>query len=217
MTRTLDKVTAFITRQHSGAHQYSGARQTASSRQILLVRHPYAGIQFPAGTVEEGEAFEAAILREVQEETRLQHAVITAQLGELIEQYPRRAFALCPVTVYARPDTTSFDWARLPRGVGVDVLREQDGFVHVSFVEGDVYPNPAYTTYQITGWVREDCLATQMRRRIYHLTTEEDTSESWQVLIDQHNYTLFWVDVNAMPEIVQGQRQYCQRFGRLIK
>jgi len=198
---TLDKVTAFITRRH------------ANITQILLLRHPYAGCQFPAGTVEEGESFEAAVLREVYEETGLERAVITAQLGELIEQFPGRAFTLCAVTVYARPDTTSFDWATLPRGAGVDVLRKQDGFVHVSFVEGDIYPNPSYTTYQITGWVREDCLATLLCRRIYHMSTEEDTPITWQLYMDQHNYTLLWVDVTAMPEIVQPQHQYWQRFG----
>jgi 8-oxo-dGTP pyrophosphatase MutT (NUDIX family) len=200
----LDKVTAFITRQRG------------STTQVLLLQHPYAGFQFPAGTVEEAESFEAAILREVHEETGLQHAVIIAQLGELFEQFPGRAFTRCAQTVYARPDTTSFDWATLPRGAGVDVLRRQDGFVHVSFVEGDVYPDPAYITYQITGWVREECLVMQLHRRIYHLTTEEDTPSTWQRYMDQHHYTLLWADVDNLPDIVDPQNKYWQQFGKQL-
>lgn len=197
---TLDKVTAFITRQRDHASQ------------ILLLKHPYAGFQFPAGTVEQDEASDSAVLREVREETGLKQAAIIAQIGELTEQYPGRAFTLYKVTVYARPDAGSFDWAFLPRAAGVDVLRQQAGFVQVSFVEGDVYPNPAYTTYQITGWVREDCLTRQLRRRIYHLTTREDTPQSWQVHIDQHNYTLVWVNVEQMPAIVWPQSEHWQKF-----
>jgi 8-oxo-dGTP pyrophosphatase MutT (NUDIX family) len=200
----LNKVTAFIT------------RQTPAGRQILLLQHPYAGFQFPAGTVEEGESFEAAVLREVHEETGLQQARIIAQLGELFEQLPGRAFTRFAQTVYSRPDTTSFDWVSLPRGVGVDILRRQDGFVQVSFVEGDVYPDPTFTTYQITGWVREECLATQLHRRIYHLTSDEDTPSTWQVYMDQHHYTLLWADVDNLPDIVQPQNSYWQQFGKQL-
>lgn len=37
--------------------------------ELLLFMHPNAGIQFPAGTVEEGELPEQAVLREVAEKT----------------------------------------------------------------------------------------------------------------------------------------------------
>jgi 8-oxo-dGTP pyrophosphatase MutT (NUDIX family) len=204
MTSTLNKVTAFIT------------RQTPSGRQILLFRHPYAGYQFPAGTVEEGESFEAAVLREAQEETGLPLTTIQAQLGELIETFPGRAFTLRKVTVYARPGSTSFDWAFLPRGAGVDLLRQQDGYAHVSFVEGDVYPDPTYITYQITGWVPEDCLTLQRCRHFYHLTCEFETPDTWQVDIDQHHYTLLWADVDNLPNIVQPQNKYWQQFGKQL-
>lgn len=197
---TLDKVTAFITRQ--GDH----------SKQVLLINHPYAGFQFPAGTVEDGEDFEAAVKREVGEETGLQQVKIRSLLGELIEQFAGRVFTLRAETVYARPDNSSFDWAVLPRGVGVDALREQDDFVQVSFVEGDVYPNPSYTTYQITGWVARESLTAQLCRRIYHLTCHEDTPPSWQRFVDRHTYTLVWADVTALPDIVWPQSEYWDKY-----
>jgi 8-oxo-dGTP pyrophosphatase MutT (NUDIX family) len=204
MTPTLNKVTAFIT------------RNTPGGRQILLIRHPFAGNQFPVGTVEEGESFEAAALREAHEETGLEHTSMIAQLGELWEQFPGRAFLLSKATVYARPDPTSFDWAFLPRGAGVDVLREQNGFVQVSFIEGDVYPDPAYLTYQITGWIRGESLATQLNRRIYQLSCEDVTPDTWQIYIDQHKYTLFWANVDNMPDIVHPQNTYWQQFGKQL-
>lgn len=43
--------------------------------------HPEAGIQVPAGTVEEGEAPEAAVLREAREETGLAGLQISSYLG----------------------------------------------------------------------------------------------------------------------------------------
>ena len=48
----IEKVTAFVTRQWEG------------ERQLLLFKHPYAGVQIPAGTVEVGESPEQAALRE---------------------------------------------------------------------------------------------------------------------------------------------------------
>jgi 8-oxo-dGTP diphosphatase len=44
-------------------------------------RHPEAGIQVPAGTVEEGESLEEAVLREAREETGLDGLRIQSYLG----------------------------------------------------------------------------------------------------------------------------------------
>lgn len=52
---------------------------------LLVFRQPQfpeAGIQVPGGTVEEGEAFATAALREAAEETGLEHLEIVAFLGE---------------------------------------------------------------------------------------------------------------------------------------
>ena len=50
MTQVIEKVTAFIT------------QQTESGQHILLFRHPYAGIQIPAGIVEPFESPEEAVV-----------------------------------------------------------------------------------------------------------------------------------------------------------
>ena len=51
---------------------------------LLVFRHvafPDAGIQVPAGTIEEGESPEDTVLREVEEETGLDHLEIRSFLG----------------------------------------------------------------------------------------------------------------------------------------
>ena len=70
MANTVKKVVAYITR----------------GDELLVFTHrdsPEAGVQVPAGTVEEGETFDAAVLREVQEETDLTPTAVrnTAFLG----------------------------------------------------------------------------------------------------------------------------------------
>ena len=46
----VEKVTAFIIRERAG------------ERQLLLFEHPNAGVQIPAGTVEEGESPDVGII-----------------------------------------------------------------------------------------------------------------------------------------------------------
>ena len=53
----IEKVTAFVIRKKNNIPQ------------LLVFSHPTAGTQIPAGTVEENEALEVALLREIKKET----------------------------------------------------------------------------------------------------------------------------------------------------
>ena len=69
MRKVKHKVFAYITHQHH----------------LLVFRHPCApeaGIQVPAGTLEEGERVEDAVLREAFEETGLPDLTLDCFLGE---------------------------------------------------------------------------------------------------------------------------------------
>lgn len=83
------KVHAYITREKEGVMQ------------LLVFKHRdihEAGIQVPGGTVDEGETLEAAILREVQEESGLRHLCIERFLADYIihvkekQEYEKRHF-----------------------------------------------------------------------------------------------------------------------------
>ena len=69
MQAIIEKVTAFITRESVDGHD------------LLLFKHPNAGIQIPAGTVEDDETPEEAVLREVSEETGLTSLSVGEYLG----------------------------------------------------------------------------------------------------------------------------------------
>ena len=69
---TVRKVLAYIT------------RSTDSRRQLLVFTHrdyPDAGIQVPAGTIKDGESIEAALYREIFEETGLSSLQLVRKLG----------------------------------------------------------------------------------------------------------------------------------------
>jgi len=69
----ITKVVAYITRESS-----------AGERVLLVFDHrdyPEAGVQVPAGTVDEGEQPEDAVMREVAEETGLEGCVLLAKLA----------------------------------------------------------------------------------------------------------------------------------------
>ena len=55
-------------------------RKLASQTEILVFRHPLAGIQIVKGTVEEDETLEFATLRELKEESGITDAIINKYL-----------------------------------------------------------------------------------------------------------------------------------------
>lgn len=72
MVSKVKKVLAYITREHKGRTQ------------LLVFTHPNspeAGLQVPAGTVDEGENTEDAVLREAIEETGLKALRVVRKLG----------------------------------------------------------------------------------------------------------------------------------------
>src|SRR4051794_23241305 len=75
----LTKVIAYIVREVEG------------KRFLLVFTHrdfPEAGLQVPAGTVEDGEAIEAGLRREVAEETGLHDFQVTREIATYEWQHP---------------------------------------------------------------------------------------------------------------------------------
>ena len=193
MTIAIEKVTAFVT------------RTTETGLELLLLEHPYAGIQIPAGTVEE-ETPEEAVLREVSEETGIERATICRYLGREEERLPEGQRVIAAQTkVYARPDATSFDWAYLRKGIHVAVNRQEGGFTQVTYEEPDRVPDPQFITMSITGWVPDGVLADTRVRHFFHLEVDVPTKERWTSFSDNHTFTLFWAPLSDLPEIIAPQ------------
>jgi len=183
------KVTAFITR---GAD-------------VLLIETAHAGVQFPAGTIEEGEAPEAAALREACEETALSEFGPPREVGvQDIAIGPPLAVTLrtTPIHLYPRADSASM--ATLRNGLSVSVSQTQDGFAQVTFRE---YADLARTTLsaEITGWTDVGAITRAMHRYFYVLPFTGAAPAEWRNHADHHDWRLFWAPVAALPEIVPAQ------------
>ena len=189
----IEKVTAYVT------------RSTEAGLELLLLEHPFAGIQIPAGTVEQ-ETPEQAALREVAEETGLHSVTVRRYMGSEEERLPQgQRIIAAPTKVYARADTTSFDWATLRKGIRVTANRQERGFTQVTYEEPDRVPDPQFITMSITGWVPDGVLADTCTRHFYHLEVGGPSEERWTVSSDNHTFTLFWAPLAALPEIIAPQ------------
>jgi 8-oxo-dGTP pyrophosphatase MutT (NUDIX family) len=196
MPVAIEKVTAFVT------------RPTEEGIELLLLQHPYAGVQIPAGTVED-ESPEEAVLREVAEETGIDSATIRCNLGSDRGSLPEgQRIIATPTKVYARPDATSFDWAYLRTGIQVTVNRRESGFSQITYEEPDRVPDPTFITMSITGWVPDGVLADSWVRHFYQLEFCGPSEERWTAFSDSHTFTLFWVPLWDLPEIIPPQDEW---------
>jgi 8-oxo-dGTP pyrophosphatase MutT (NUDIX family) len=196
MPLVIEKVTAFVT------------RATEAGLELLLLEHPFAGIQIPAGTVE-NETPEEAVLREVAEETGIDSAVIRRYLGGDGGLLPEgQRIIAAPTKVYARPDATSFDWAHLRKGIQVTVNRQESEFSQVTYEEPDRVPDPQFVTMSITGWVPDGALADTVMRHFFQLEYNCPSKARWTAFADNHTFTLFWAPLPDLPEIIPPQDEW---------
>ena len=196
MPIVIEKVTAFVT------------RPTEAGLELLLLEHPFAGIQIPAGTVED-ETPEEAVLREVAEETGIDSATIGRYLGSDGGPLPEgQRIIAAPTKVYARPDATSFDWAYLRKGIRVTVNRRESGFSQVTYEESDRVPEPSFVTMSITGWVPDGVLADTTLRHFFQLEYNGPSEERWTIFADNHTFTLFWAPLSDLPDIIPPQDEW---------
>jgi 8-oxo-dGTP pyrophosphatase MutT (NUDIX family) len=189
----VEKVTAFVMRQRAGVDE------------LLMLYHPYSGIQLPAGTVESGESAQVAALREAQEETGLKDLVWGGLLGEERTELPPQGIVALTTPVYTRPDLTSHAMGSIRRGFLVEVVRADGDFLQMRYYETDHYPVASYLSFDLLGWVPATAISGVRVRYFAWMTTPNPTPDSWIHYEDFHNFTLRWHRLDDLPELVAPQ------------
>ena len=196
---TIHKVTAFI------------SRERLEGRQILLFQHPQAGVQIPAGTVDEGEDWETAVLREATEETGLTQLTIHRYLGQIENELVAGEAILNQNShIFSQPDATSLPFAPLmSRGMTFEVGEQRGNFHHIRYTEYDQLPNPTKITLYIDGWLPSERLSWRKTRHYVHLHCYEETPDRWTLPGDRnHLFAPFWANLQPKPAIVSPQNRW---------
>ena len=199
MKQTIQKVTAFIVRERNDI------------RELLVFKHPTAGVQIPAGTVEEGEDLETAVKREAHEETGLQFVEIENYLGYIENELENNQRIIAETTqVYIEPNLNAMPYQeKLTKGMTVDYHSAQKDFTYISYIEYDRHPNPTCIRYNITGWVPNENLSAQKKRHFFHLSTQEETEDAWELKSDRgHIFKPYWTRLSPKPEIIPPQNRW---------
>lgn len=201
MNEAVQKVTAFIVREREGA------------KELLLFKHPTAGTQIPAGTVEEGEDLETAVKRETYEETGLQCVEIENYLGCFENELADNERIIAQTThVYMQPNLNAVPYKqKLPKGLTVDYHATQADFTHISYIayEYDKYHKPRCIDANITGWVPNENLSRQKKRHFFCLTTQAETPDTWKLKSDRgHIFQPFWTPLSPTPDIIPPQNRW---------
>ena len=201
MNQVVQKVTAFIIRKRNGVEE------------LLVFKHPTAGIQIPAGTVEAGEDIETAVKREAYEETGLQFVEIENYLGCFENELENNQRIVVETTqVYIEPNLTAIPYKRkLPKGLTIDYLSTGEDFTHISYIEYeyDKFHKPIRIDANITGWVPNENLSAQKKRHFFHLSTQEKTADAWELKSDMgHIFKPYWTPLSPKPDIIPPQDKW---------
>jgi 8-oxo-dGTP pyrophosphatase MutT (NUDIX family) len=133
VARTLHKVTAFVTRLGADGRP-----------DLLVMQHPTAGVQLPAGTVEEHEPVVEAAFRELAEETGLAAPRLVRHLGSETLPPSFGARAMLRTTALRKgpsADAPVLD-AAFPRAYWCRVLAEVGAFSEIVYEELDLNRAP---------------------------------------------------------------------------
>ena len=201
MNEVIQKVTAFIIRERRGV------------KELLVFKHPTAGIQIPAGTVEVGEDIEAAVKREVYEETGLQFVEIEDYLGCFENELEDNQRIIAETTqVYIEPNLSAIPYKRkLPKGLTVGYLSTQKDFTHILYIEYeyDKFHKPIHVDTNITGWVPNENLSAQKKRHFFLMSTQEETADAWELKSDRgHIFKPYWTPLSPKPKIISPQDRW---------
>ena len=201
MKKPFEKVSAFITQERNGVEM------------LLVFKHPTAGVQIPAGSVEIEEDIETTATRETYEETGLQHVKIEKYLGCFENELESNEKITTETTrVYNEPNLSSIPYKqKLTRGLTVDYHSMQADFTHISYIEYeyDKLYKPKCININITGWVLNEHLSAEKKRHFFHLSTQEETADAWELESDLgHIFKPYWTPLSPKPNLIPPQDKW---------
>ena len=198
----IEKVTAFIVRKKN------------EKPELLVFSHPSAGIQVPAGTIEENESLETAVFREVKEETGLTQLELILKLGETLQfTTPSEAYLTQTLRCYSWPAKAAKRGGPLCiRGSLMQTQERKVGFTHVKYADYNFNKKPPVLLSELEGWLPSEVLTRELRRHFYLLKAKEETPDHWKIESDRGNvFKFYWVDMNAIPELIGEQAEWLQQ------
>ncbi len=191
----MEKITAFVFRRNR--------------TELLLFEHEDKTIQLPAGTVERNENALMAGIRETCEEAGINSEdIIASELLEYSHNDLEAHELMVEETseVYSRPKTTSMNWGKIPGGITVKKLREQDGFCQVQYEDWNDERIKDFLTYSLIGWIEKEHVSREKMRHYCILDVKTDRDQ-WSITNDHHTFSLFWSPITKLPqEIVPGNK-----------
>ncbi len=183
------KTTAFVVTKESPFH-------------LLVFRHPLAGIQLPAGTVEKGEEPVDAAVREVREETGYTVCSDPVLLGAATTNLGPE----CAVLL----DDVDGGGHTLLRGHTVRVLRAESSSKLIPIRQEifDYGTTPPTLLSAHRGEVRADKLAGMVARSFVLFIEETPTFERRTQRADGHEFEVFWTPFRRDISLVEGQTNW---------
>ena len=186
-------------------------RENEEQKELLTFKHPTAGRQLPAGTVEENELPETALLREIKEEAGLTRIEIVKKLGENISFTKEDEFILLkPVRFYAWPVQRAARVGPLhTRGVRVELVERKAGFIRVRDRDVDINQTPPKELSKVEGWLPAELLTHQIKRHFYLVNVLEKTKTNWRQTSDMgHIFQLEWLPLDPRPDLIGEQSDW---------
>jgi len=205
------KVTAFVTRRRDDISE------------LLVFQHPTAGIQLPAGTIDDGETPLQAVVREVFEETGLTSLGSVTSLGLMSAMGgPSDRMVIDDTPFYAEPRVDSdsipitigmgIEVPTLRRGYWCELVKDDGDWCCVAYHYGTIVDG-LETSIRKLGWVPSQFLAADVTREMFHVPVKSDTPDHWTHSCEGdglHGYEVFWTPLDSPAELVESNRRWLE-------
>lgn len=179
---------------HEGLNKITVIIRNSMTRKIACFKHPNAGYQLPAGSVEYNESIIDGAIREAFEElgidiSRDKLSIIKSDTVQLADE---KYILLNDVNVKIAPNDIAMNLGFLKRGRTVEVMQEKDDWVQIKYFEWNDLEKKDFVSGQLVGWVYKDNLSKKYRRHYVYCNTSSEIKQLTET--DDHQFLPFWLD-----------------------